>query len=70
MTATTFSAPDIECSVCANAIQKALAKVEGIAEVAVNVAEKTVWFGYDPVLVSVEVILTRLEHAGFSATVK
>ena len=70
MTATTFSAPDIACGICATAIQKALGKVEGIAEVAVDVPEKTVRIEHDPVLVSVEAILTRLEHAGFPATVK
>jgi copper chaperone CopZ len=63
-----FSAPEIECGGCAGSIEKALTKVEGIGAVQVSVEEKTVTVAHDPILVSVAAILTRLEHAGFPAT--
>ncbi|WP_395091729.1 heavy-metal-associated domain-containing protein [Armatimonas sp.] len=67
MQQTIFSAPDIECGGCARAIQKALGKVEGISDVQVDIAAKTVAVAHNLVLVSVEAIATRLEHAGFPA---
>ena len=65
---TRFSAPDIECGGCARSIEKALTKTEGITAVQVDVEEKTVTLAHEEVLVSVEAILTRLDHAGFPAT--
>lgn len=67
MKQTVFLAPDIECGGCASAIQKALGKVEGISDVKVDITAKTVAVAHDLVLVSVEAIVTRLEHAGFPA---
>ena len=68
MIKTTFSASDIECGGCASAIEKVLSPVEGIGQVRVDVEQKTVTVEYDPVLVSVEALLTRLDHTGFPAT--
>ena len=70
MNQTTFSAPDIECGGCATAIQKALGKVEGISAIQVDIAAKTVAVAHDALLVSVEAVLTRLDHAGFPAVVQ
>lgn len=70
MTQTCFVAPDIECGGCASSIQKALSKVEGITDIQVEVETKTVQVTHNPDLVSVEAILTRLDHVGFPATVK
>ena len=62
----TFASSDIECEGCANAIRKALGAVEGVADVAVDVAQRIVRISYDVDLVSVESLRVRLEHAGFS----
>jgi copper chaperone CopZ len=68
MTNTTLSAPDIECGGCAGAIEKALAKVDGIHQTTVDIAAKTVTVSHDTALVSVEAIQTRLDHVGFPST--
>lgn len=70
MTKTEFAAPDIECDGCANAIKKALGKTEGVESVTVSVEAKTVLVEHDKELASVEALLTRLDHAGFPATVR
>lgn len=70
MKQTTFSAPDIECGGCATAIQKALGNVEGISAIQVDIVAKTVVVTHDLVLVSVESVLTRLDHTGFPAVVQ
>lgn len=69
MTTTRFHAPDIQCGGCAGAIQRTLTPVAGIAQVAVDVDTKTVTVDHDAELVTVENVLTRLDHAGFPATV-
>lgn len=63
---TTFSAPDIECGGCANAIKNALGKVSGISTIAVDIEKKTVTVAHDT---SNESILAALDKAGFPATV-
>lgn len=70
MTKTAFLAPDIECDGCANSIKKALGKADGVGTVAVDVAAKTITVEHDHDLASVEALLTRLDHAGFPATVR
>lgn len=69
MKTTRFQAPDIQCGGCAGAIQRTLSPVGGISAVEVDVDSKTVTVQHDAELVSVENLLTRLEHAGFPATV-
>lgn len=70
MDTTTFSAPDISCGGCANAIKKALGGVAGIDRVDVDVDAKTVTVAHDPDLASAAAVLTRLDHAGFPATIQ
>ncbi|WP_309707919.1 heavy-metal-associated domain-containing protein, partial [Armatimonas sp.] len=60
--------PEIECGGCAPANYRARTKMVGKGAVQVNVEEKTVIVAHDPILVSVAAILTRLDHAGFPAT--
>lgn len=62
---TTFSAPDIECGGCANAIKKALGKVQGVSTIAVDIDKKTVTVDYGG---STDVIIAALDKAGFPAT--
>lgn len=68
MQTTIFSAPDIECGGCAASIEKALASLSGLSSLSVDIDAKTVTVAHDPELLSVEAILTRLDHLGFPAT--
>ena len=63
----TFSAPDISCGGCANAIRRALGAVDGIGEITVDVAAKTVTVTPTGT-VAPETILATLDRAGFPAT--
>jgi len=63
---TTFSAPDIECGGCANAIKKALGRVDGVSDVAVDVDRKLVTVVGDA---PADAVLATLDKAGFPATV-
>ena len=63
---TTFSAPDIECDGCANAIKKALGRVDGISDIAVDVDQKTVTVAGDA---PTDTVVAALDKAGFPATV-
>ena len=63
---TTFSAPDIECGGCANAIKKALGRVDGVSDIAVDVDRKLVTVVGDA---PADTVLATLDKAGFPATV-
>jgi copper chaperone len=69
MTTTKLLAPDIMCDGCAASIRKILTPVEGISEVTIDVAAKTVTVTHDIDLASIPAIQTRLDHAGFPASV-
>lgn len=63
----TFSAPDISCGGCANAIRRSLGALPGIHDINVDVEAKTVSLTQegsgDP-----ETVLAALDRAGFPAT--
>lgn len=63
---TVITAPEITCEGCANSIKKALGKLDGVGEVAVEVATQkvTVEHGAN---VSREDIVSALDRAGYSA---
>ena len=65
---TTFSAPDITCGGCANAIRRAVGTISGITDVAVDIAAKTVTVRHDATVGEVS-LLTTLDRAGFPASV-
>lgn len=67
---TTFSAPDISCGGCANAIKRALGNTPGVSEVAVDVADKSVTVIHEDTQAPVATILATLDRAGFPATVE
>ena len=67
MTTTTFSVPDIRCGGCAGAIQKALGSTEGVSQVNVDVAAKTVTVTHDDKATPESMALT-LDRAGFRPT--
>ena len=61
---TNFTAPDIECEGCANAIKKAVGKVSGVTAVEVDVPAKQVTVRHtDPAIR--ETITQALDRAGF-----
>lgn len=63
---TTVTAPDIVCGGCASAIKNALGKVEGIAQVDVDIEKKTVSIAHSDT-VNREKIVEVLDDAGFPA---
>jgi len=65
MTTTTLTAPDIVCGGCANAIQRALGKVPGVSEIAVDVDHKTVAVTYEDTATPRDAIIAALDRAGF-----
>jgi copper chaperone CopZ len=68
MTTTVLHAPDIMCGGCAASIQKAFSDIDGIGGVDVDVAAKNVSITHDDALVTIDHLVTRLDHAGFTAT--
>lgn len=68
MAITVLHAPDIMCGGCVASIQKAFADVDGIGGVDVDIASKQVTVTHDDSLVTVDHIVIRLDHAGFTAS--
>lgn len=66
--ATTLSAPDITCGGCANAIRRAVAALDGVVNVTVDVNAKTVSVRHGA-LVGETNLLDTLDRAGFPASV-
>lgn len=66
-TISTFSAPDISCGGCANAIRRSLGTLSAVNDIVVDVEAKTVTLTQegsgDP-----QTILAALDRAGFPAT--
>lgn len=66
-TSTTLTAPDIVCNGCANAIQKALGALPGVADVAVDIDTKAVSVTHDAAT-DRAAIVAALDDAGFPVT--
>jgi copper chaperone len=62
-------APDVVCKSCASAILNALHKLDGVQQVTVEVATKTVEVRFEDSKVTLDAILQRLDAAGFPARV-
>ncbi|KAM1584788.1 hypothetical protein ACFX1Z_037734 [Malus domestica] len=62
-----FSVVGITCSACAGSIEKAIKRLPGIRETAVEVLKNTVHVLYYPSLVTEEKICETIEDAGFEA---
>lgn len=67
MTRTIYSAPDIHCEGCANAIRRSLGTFPGVASISVDIVARRVEVEYDPELTPEPAILNRLAQAGFPA---
>jgi len=61
----TFYAPDIECEQCGELIQAALLQLDGVHEVAVDLAAFTVTVGYDEAVMPATTIRGVLEELGY-----
>jgi len=62
-----FDIAGMHCANCAGTIEKALGKLTGVDEVAVNFARNTGQVSYDPALLSPEDIFTAVRDAGYRA---
>jgi copper ion binding protein len=66
MESTTLVAPDISCEHCQHAIKSAIGKIDGVANVAVDIAAKTVHVEYNPKLVTQAKIEEVLDDVGYT----
>ena len=64
MAATILTAPKIKCEGCAQTITQALAQVPGVDEVQVDIERKKVTVTYEPAVISVGEIKTKLAEVG------
>jgi copper chaperone CopZ len=64
MKTSAFTAPDIVCQGCANAIKKALGSIEGVSQIDVDVNTKTVQVTHTP-QVAEATLAAALDRAGF-----
>lgn len=66
-TKTTFTAPDIVCGGCANAIKNALGRIDGVTAVDVDVETKKVTVDHEANLTQ-ERLAEVLDDAGFPSS--
>ncbi len=66
MESTTLVAPDISCEHCQHAIKSAIGKIDGVANVTVDIAAKTVHVEYNPKLVTQAKIEEVLDDVGYT----
>ena len=57
----------MHCVNCAQSIEKALRRVEGVAEANVNFAAETARVTFDPQMVETDALVRAVEDAGYSA---
>lgn len=65
MNTTTFTAPDIVCGGCANAIKRALGTLPSVSDVSVDVGTKLVTVAHEKEQVGRQDIVAALDRAGF-----
>ncbi|MBX5450164.1 heavy-metal-associated domain-containing protein [Thermogemmatispora sp.] len=65
-TSVTLVSPDISCEHCQRAIESALGALPGVAQVSVDIANKSIQLFYDPAQVSLEQIEKQLDEIGYS----
>jgi copper chaperone CopZ len=65
MQTTTLISQEIECDGCANAIKKAVSKLEGVQNVTVDVPTQTVTIQHDEAIVPQPTLVATLDKAGF-----
>ncbi len=55
----------MECAACAGKIERQLKKIDGVSDVAVNIAVEKVTVGYDPVRVGADVLIKAITDLGY-----
>lgn len=65
METVTLVAPDISCSHCQSAIERALNNLDGVRSVSVNIDTKHVDVGYDASRTSRQAIVAILDEEGY-----
>jgi copper chaperone CopZ len=62
-----ISVSDINCTVCATAIQKQVMKIPGIEDVKTSIMLNKVFIDYDPKLVDTSTIRKAIDKTGFKS---
>ena len=66
----TFNVTGMTCSACSARVERAVKKMEGTAEVSVNLLTNTMTLAYDAAITSPAAIIAAVEDAGYGASVK
>ena len=66
----TFNVTGMTCSACSARVERAVKKMEGTAEVSVNLLTNTMTLAYDAAVTSPAAIIAVVEDAGYGASVK
>ena len=66
----TFSVTGMTCSACAARVERAVKKIEGTADVSVNLLTNTMTLAYDEATANPAAIIAAVEDAGYGASVK
>ena len=66
----TFNVTGMTCSACSARVERAVKKMEGTAEVSVNLLTNTMTLAYDTAVTSPAAIIAVVEDAGYGASVK
>lgn len=65
MSVASISVPEISCGACKNAIEGALAPVDGVASAVVDIDAKTVRVDFDISRITVERLVAVIEEQGY-----
>ena len=66
----TFNVTGMTCSACSARVERTVKKMEGTAEVSVNLLTNTMTLAYDAAVTSPAAIIAAVEDAGYGASVK
>ena len=66
----TFNVTGMTCSACAARVERAVKKIEGTADVSVNLLTNTMTLAYDEATANPAAIIAAVEDAGYGASVK
>ena len=66
----TFNVTGMTCSACAARVERAVKKMEGTADVSVNLLTNTMTLAYDEAAANPAAIIAAVEDAGYGASVK
>ncbi len=67
---TTFAIENMTCALCSVTVKTAMARVEGVRSVEIDLNAKTATVAFDPSMTTVEAIAAASTNAGYPATPK